>query len=98
MGYGRCGRMAAYLHGPGLARLRLSHARGRTATLVLALALALFGGIFALRALHRNVADADEILYVVPIALLALRFGLRGGLAGALTGIALVFAWDLYKD
>jgi PAS domain S-box-containing protein/putative nucleotidyltransferase with HDIG domain len=90
------GHMAAYLHGPGLARLRPSPTLGRTATP--ALALALFGGIFALRALHRNVADADEILYVVPIALLALRFGLRGGLAGALASVALLFAWDLYKD
>jgi PAS domain S-box-containing protein len=88
--------MAAYLHGPVLARLRPSQTLGRAA--MPALALALFGGIFALRALHRNVADADEILYVVPIALLALRFGLRGGLAGALAAVALVFAWDLYKD
>ena len=94
--------MAAYLHRPGLRRPRRSPALGRIATLgrtaTLALALALFGAILGLRALHGNVADADEILCVVPIALLALRFGLRGGLSGAAVSLAVVVAWDLYED
>lgn len=95
--------MAAYPHRRAPRRrhrvwlaLGRATALGRTATL--ALALAMFGGVFALRALHSNVSDAEEILYVVPIALLALRFGLRGGLAGALVALGLVGVWDAYKD
>ena len=42
----------------------------------------------------QDTADADEVLFVLPIAVLALRFGLRGGLAGA-AKIALILAWDL---
>jgi PAS domain S-box-containing protein/putative nucleotidyltransferase with HDIG domain len=62
----------------------------------LALALALFVAILVLREVDVNVADADEMLFVVPIALLALRFGLRGGLTGGLLGLGLVVAWDLF--
>lgn len=36
----------------------------------------------------------EEVLYVLPIVLLALRFGLGGGLSGALVGLALIGAWD----
>jgi PAS domain S-box-containing protein len=57
------------------------------------LALALFVGVFALRLSDRNVGDAEGILFVVPIGVLALRFGLRGGLSGALVACALVVAW-----
>jgi PAS domain S-box-containing protein len=61
----------------------------------LALALALFAGIFVLCMGYPNVADDYEILFVLPIALLAVRFGLRGGLAGALLAIALIVAWNV---
>lgn len=61
----------------------------------LAIASALFAGVFALRQGDPNVGDADVILFVVPIALLALQFGLRGGLAGGLLALALVVVWDL---
>jgi PAS domain S-box-containing protein/putative nucleotidyltransferase with HDIG domain len=67
---------------------------GRLATC--ALALALFLGVFALRLSDPNVGDAEEVFFVVPVGVLALRFGLRGGLAGALSGFALVGAWDRY--
>jgi PAS domain S-box-containing protein len=59
------------------------------------LALALFAAVYALQANDGNPADALEVLYVVPIALLALRFGLRGGVAGALAGLALIATWDV---
>jgi PAS domain S-box-containing protein len=58
-------------------------------------ALVLFAGVYALQAQDATAPDALEVLYVVPIALLALRFGLRGGLAGALVGLALIATWDL---
>lgn len=61
-----------------------------------ALALALFVGILVFRESDAHVADADEILFVVPIALLALRFGLRGGLMAALLGFAFIVSWDVY--
>jgi hypothetical protein len=51
------------------------------------LAVALFVAVAALRFSDRNVGDSEGILFIVPIGLLALRFGLRGGLAGALAGL-----------
>jgi PAS domain S-box-containing protein len=65
------------------------------ATIVLALAL--FAGLFALVGDDRNVANADLVLLVIPIALLALRFGLAGGVAGALAGLALVGLWHVSR-
>ncbi len=49
-----------------------------------------------------RVGDADvfsghEILFVLPIALLALEFGLRGGLSSALLALVLVGGWDLHE-
>jgi PAS domain S-box-containing protein len=60
----------------------------------LSIALALFAGIYVLQSRDTNPVDSMEVLYVVPIALLALRFGLRGGVSGALVGLALIGAWD----
>jgi putative nucleotidyltransferase with HDIG domain len=59
-------------------------------------ALVLFGGIFALRVSDPNIGDGVGFLFVVPLAVLALGFGLRGG-ASALLGFALVVAWDLIR-
>jgi PAS domain S-box-containing protein len=85
--------MPAHPHGP---RIRLSSGVPTLGSKeAIALAALLFVGIFALRLSDPNVADSDEILFVVPIALLALQFGLRGGLAGALLAIALYVSWDL---
>ena len=63
--------------------------------MLFAVALVLFVGIFALRENDANVGDAEGTLYVVPIALLALRYGLRGGVAGATASFGLIVAWDL---
>ena len=65
------------------------------AAATIAIAIALFLGVFALRQGDTTVGDAEGILYVLPIAVLALRFGLRGGLAGAATSFALIVVWDL---
>jgi PAS domain S-box-containing protein len=59
-----------------------------------AIALVLFAGFYVFQAKDTNPADALEVLYVVPIALLAVRFGFRGGLAGALVGAALIGTYD----
>ena len=58
------------------------------------IAILLFGGFYVLQAKDVNPADALEVLYVVPIALLAVRFGLLGGLAGALLGVTLIGTYD----
>jgi PAS domain S-box-containing protein len=60
----------------------------------LVIAVALFAAVFALQVADTTAADSDEVLYVVPIALLALRFGLQGGTVGALVGIGLIGGWD----
>jgi putative nucleotidyltransferase with HDIG domain len=59
-------------------------------------ALVLFGGIFALRTSDLNIGDGVGFLFVVPLAVLALGFGFRGGLS-ALLGFGLVVAWDLTR-
>jgi hypothetical protein len=58
----------------------------------LGLVLVAFAGIFALRVNQPNVGDGEGILFVLPTGVLALRFGLRGGLPGALLGFALLAA------
>jgi PAS domain S-box-containing protein len=58
-------------------------------------ALVLLVGIFALREHDPNPANADEILFVLPIAIAALGLGLTGGLACALCAFALILTWDL---
>ncbi len=64
----------------------------------IALALALFAGIFVLRESDPHRLDADEVLFVLPIALLAIRFGFRGGLAGGLLAIALIVTPGLHDS
>lgn len=61
----------------------------------LALAAALYFAVLALRMLDPVATDAEGTLYVLPISVLALRYGLRGGVIGGLVALALVVAWDL---
>jgi PAS domain S-box-containing protein/putative nucleotidyltransferase with HDIG domain len=58
------------------------------------IAAVLFAGFYVAQAGDTHVADAVEVLYAVPIVLLALRFGLRGGLLGALVALALIGIYD----
>jgi glucose-6-phosphate-specific signal transduction histidine kinase len=60
-----------------------------------AVAACLFVGITILRWLFGQQGDATSVLYVVPIALLALTFGVRGGLIGAALGFGLFLGWAL---
>jgi PAS domain S-box-containing protein len=75
----RVQRLWAHLEGPG----------------TVALALALFGAIFLVRMRDPNVANGELVLFVVPVALLAINSGVRGGLAGGLLAMALIVAWDI---
>ena len=55
----------------------------------------LYAGIFALRMTTGGPSEATTMFFVLPIALLALMYGLAGGLAGGLVSVALVVAWAL---
>ncbi len=83
-------------HRPRVRPLRSLPRLGDTTTI--SWSLALFVAIFVLRVSDSNVADGESTLFLIPIALLALRFGLAGGLAGALVTCALVVAWGRYDD
>jgi PAS domain S-box-containing protein len=80
---------------PHLPRLRELRAGPSTDRATLVMALVLFASIFAARVLDGNPANAEGGLYVIPVGVLALRFGLRGGLPGALLALALTVAWAL---
>jgi hypothetical protein len=62
---------------------------------VLAAAAGLFAAIFALRQTSTDGADATELLYVVPISLVALELGLLAGVGAAALALGLVGIWTL---
>jgi PAS domain S-box-containing protein len=66
--------------------------------LVLAIAAALFAGIFVFRLLFQTASDPALILNVVPIALLALEGGTRGGVLGATVAVATLGIWSIVDD
>jgi PAS domain S-box-containing protein len=61
----------------------------------LGLAAILFAAIFALRAGHAGPNVAVTLLYVIPIALVAVERGMIWGLAAATLALCLFGAWDL---
>lgn len=79
------------LHLPQLSEVRRWPTLSSRVTL--GLAAALFAAIFALRLSDSHVNDAEGALFIVPIIVLALRFGLRGALSGSLLALSLVFVW-----
>jgi len=83
--------MRAALHLPQLAEIRRWPTLGARATV--GMALVLFALVFALRVGDSHVGDAEGALFIVPIGVLALRFGLRGALAGSLLALVLVLVW-----
>lgn len=58
----------------------------------------LFVGIFVLRELSRSEGDAFSLLYVLPVAIVGLELGLRGGLLAALGAWAAVAVWLATRD
>lgn len=70
----------------------------RRAGAAIGLAALLFVGVFMLRlTLGDNSGEAITMLFVLPISLLAVTFGLRGGVVSGLVGVALVTAWVQVK-
>ncbi len=69
--------------------------RPRAALVVAAL---LFLVVFVLRFAVTNVADAVVLLYTMPVALVALSFGRRAGLAAGVLAVALALTWVAVAD
>jgi len=72
--------------------------RARRRRAVIVAALALFAATFAARLAIDDPGALLANFYTVPIALLAIEFGLRGGLAGSAFAFALVLAWGEIKN
>lgn len=61
-------------------------------------AAALFAAVLTLMFAESDPAQAAAVLFVVPIALLALSDGVRGGATGAAVATSLVIVWALADD
>jgi hypothetical protein len=61
-------------------------------------ALSLFLGVFGLRFVLDDVADALSMLYVLPVALFAVAFGARAGTVAGAAGLALTVVWSVADD
>ncbi len=62
---------------------------------VLTAAAGLFAAVFVLRQTSADGADATELLYVIPISLVALELGLLAGVGAAVLALGLVGIWTL---
>lgn len=66
--------------------------------LALVVAVVLFVAVGLLRISDGGPTEAYSMFYVLPVALLAVAFGLRGGAAGALAAVGLIVVWAVYDD
>ena len=66
---------------------------GGRPTLTVAVAAALFAAVLALRFSVTSTAEPITLLFCLPVALLAMAFGLRAGLLSGLAGILLIALW-----
>jgi hypothetical protein len=64
----------------------------------LVVAGALFAGVLVLRLSVAGVEDSISVLYVLPVALLALTFGFRVGVAAGVAAVGLLVSWSIYRD
>lgn len=65
---------------------------------VIAVAAVLYLSVFLLRVFVGGPQDATNMLYTLPIALVALAFGRSAGIVAGLLGVALVAAWVVIDD
>jgi hypothetical protein len=70
----------------------------RRPALAMIVAGVLFAGVFLLRVSEGGPTEAYSMLYVLPVSLLAVAFGVRGGAAGGLVAVALMAIWALVVD
>jgi diguanylate cyclase (GGDEF)-like protein/PAS domain S-box-containing protein len=70
----------------------------RTRRLRLAVALSVFGLVALARFASDNPGDAVGILFVIPIAMVALDFHWRGGVVAAALGTLITATWSVVSD
>jgi PAS domain S-box-containing protein len=86
------------LHHSHLPRLRDLRGGGPpTNQATLAVSFVMFAVVFALRMIDPNPSNSEGALFVIPVGVLALRFGLRGGALGALLALALTVTWGVLQ-
>jgi PAS domain S-box-containing protein len=83
---------------PMLPALLLRRRPERPRAGVVAFGLALFVAVFAVRLVVPSASDPVLIFSAVPIALLALEAGTKGGVAGATVAVAGVGLWSLIEN
>lgn len=66
--------------------------------LAITVAAVLFAAVGLLRVTDGGPTEAYSMFYVLPVALLAVAFGLRGGATGALVAVVLIVVWAVYDD
>lgn len=64
----------------------------------LAVSAALFAGVLAVRLSAGDPVDAYSMLYVFPVALVAVVFGARGGVAAGAIAVGLIVVWVVARD
>jgi two-component system cell cycle sensor histidine kinase/response regulator CckA len=65
---------------------------------VLALASVLFGAIYGLQFIDQPVVGEPYVLFVLPIALCAVRFEVRGGIAAGAVGLGLMASSEVFNQ
>jgi glucose-6-phosphate-specific signal transduction histidine kinase len=63
-----------------------------------AVAALMYVAVFLLRLQFEDPSEVITALYVIPIALLSVTFGLRGGIIGSALGLLLLVLWVLMND
>jgi hypothetical protein len=70
----------------------------RRPALAVAVAGFLFAAVLALRLATTDPADAYSLLFAFPVALIAISFGVRGGVAAGAVAILLIAFWVVATD
>lgn len=67
-------------------------------TVAVALAAVLYAVVLTLRLSAGGPGDAYSLLFVFPVALIAITFGMRAGLAGGVVAVALIVVWAMVEE
>ncbi len=74
------------------------HPSAKARTGVLAGALTLYVAVFAARLVSPDASNGLAFLYMLPVVMLAIEFGLVAGLCAAMASLGLVGVWDALAD
>jgi hypothetical protein len=70
----------------------------RRPALALPVAALLYGAVLVLRLLTGDAADAYSMLYALPVALVAIAYGMRAGVLAGLVAVGLIAVWTVVDD